>query len=125
VVRRVHVVDIPDATYRWGRGALLLTAGYGLKDSPARQAALIPTLVEQELVGMVFSLGWYFAAVPESILRAADEHGFPVIVVPPEVEFVLITEHLYMEIVNAQYALSAHRQRWLRGARRRPVWARG
>ena len=105
VVRRVHVVDIPDATYSWGNGALMLTAGYGLKDSEKRQTALIPTLVERELVGMVFSTGWYFDEVPEVIRRAADEHHFPVITLPPEVQFINITERLYTEIVSEQYAL--------------------
>ncbi len=104
-IRRVHLVDIPDATYSWGRNALLLTAGYGLKDSPERQAALIPTLIEQGLVGLVFAIGWYFEAVPDSICAAAEAHGFPVIVVPPEVEFITITERLYVEIVNHEFVL--------------------
>jgi purine catabolism regulator len=105
LVQRVHVVDIPDAKYEWGSGALLLTAGYGLKDSAKRQAALIPTLVKRELVGLVFSIGWYFDAVPDVIRAAADEHNFPVITVPPEVQFINITERLYTEIVSAQFAL--------------------
>ncbi|MGQ0602829.1 MAG: PucR family transcriptional regulator [Anaerolineales bacterium] len=105
IIHRVHVVDIPDATYAWGSGALLLTAGYGLKDSAKRQAALIPTLVKQELVGMVFSVGWYFDEAPDAIRRAADEHHFPLIVVPPEVQFINITERLYTEIVSEQFAL--------------------
>lgn len=104
-IRRVHLVDIPDATYSWGRNALLLTAGYGLKDSPERQAALIPTLVEHGLVGLVFSIGWYFEAVPDIICAAAEAQGFPVIIVPPEVEFIAITERLYVEIVNHEFAL--------------------
>jgi purine catabolism regulator len=106
VVRRVHIIDIPDAHYNWGRGALLLTAGYGLKDSPERQAALVPTLVEHGLVGLVFSIGWYFPETPQVIREAAEAAGFPVIEVPPEVEFISITEELYTAIVNQQYALN-------------------
>jgi purine catabolism regulator len=105
VVRRVHVVDIPDANYAWGRGGLLLTAGYGLKDSPERQAALIPTLVQHGLVGLVFSIGWYFTTTPPVICAAAEANGFPVIEVPPEVEFISITEQLYTAIVNHQFGL--------------------
>ena len=104
-IRRVHVVDIPDATYTWGQDGLLLTAGYGLKDSPERQAALIPTLVQHKLVGMVFSIGWYFETVPPVIQEAAEAHRFPVVEVPPEVEFIAITEQLYAEIVNHEFAL--------------------
>ncbi len=105
VVRRVHVVDIPDANYAWGQGGLLLTAGYGLKDSPERQAALIPTLVQNGLVGLVFSIGWYFTATPPVMCAAAEANGFPLIEVPPEVEFISITEQLYAAIVNHQFAL--------------------
>ena len=104
-VRRVHVIDIPDATYNWGQGALLLTAGYGLKDSPERQAALIPQLVDKGLVGLVFSVGWYFEAVPAVIRAAADAHALPVIQVPPDIQFIDITERLYVEIINEQAAL--------------------
>lgn len=104
-IRRVHLVDIPDATYSWGRDALLLTAGYGLTDSVERQAALIPTLIEHGLVGLVFSIGWYFASVPDIICAAAEAQGFPVIIVPPDVEFITITERLYVEIVNHEFAL--------------------
>ena len=107
VVRRVHVVDIPDARYTWGQGALLLTAGYGLKDSPERQAALIPTLAAQGLVGLVLSTGWYFDETPKIIRAAAEAQGFPIIEVPPEVEFIAITERLYAEIVNEELTLRA------------------
>jgi DNA-binding PucR family transcriptional regulator len=102
IVRRVHVVDIPDAQYGWGEDALVLTAGYGLRDSPARQEQLVPLLVERGLSGMVFSVGWYFEAVPPEIKRAADEHDFAVIETPPEVQFVSIVERLYSEIVQGQ-----------------------
>ena len=104
-IRRVHTVDIPDADFQWGQGALLLTVGYGLKDSPERQAALVPTLVENGLVGMLFSIGWYHEAVPASIVSAADKLNFPVVTLPPEAEFITITERLYIEIVNHQFAL--------------------
>jgi purine catabolism regulator len=105
VVRRVHVVDMPDARYTWGQGALLLTAGYGLKDSPERQAALVPTLVAHGLVGMVLSTGWYFDETPAVMRAAAEAQGFPIVEVPREVEFIGITERLYAEIVNEQLAL--------------------
>ncbi|MFQ5409475.1 MAG: PucR family transcriptional regulator [Anaerolineales bacterium] len=104
-IRRVHTVDIPDSKFTWGRGALLLTAGYGLKDSPERQAALVPTLVANGLVGVVFSTGWYHEDVPAAIVSAGEAHNFPVVALPPEVEFVGITERLYVEIVNYQFAL--------------------
>jgi sugar diacid utilization regulator len=107
VVRRVHVVDIPDAHYGWGTDALLLTAGYGLRDSPARQEQLVPILVERGLSGMVFCVGWYFQVVPPEICKAADAFDFAIIETPPEVQFISITERLYAEIVQEQISHGA------------------
>jgi purine catabolism regulator len=107
-IRRLHVVDIPDAEYHiYGQGLLLFTSGYGIKDNPAEQNALIPKLVESGAVGMVFSLGWSFDAVPEVMRAAAEKAGFPIIVVPREVKFVTLIERLYVELINEQYAMRA------------------
>lgn len=102
VIRRAHVVDVPDAQFAWGKDALLLTSGYGLCDSPQRQNELVARLVERGLVGMVFSVGWYFDAVPAVICASADAADFPVIETPRELQFVSITERLYAEILKAQ-----------------------
>jgi purine catabolism regulator len=102
----VHIVDIPDANYEWQRqGVLLLTAGFGLRQSPQRQAALVPKLVEQGFAGMVFCTGYYFDQVPQVICRDADELGFPIVQTPPELLFIHITEAILERIISRQYAL--------------------
>ncbi|MBL8055885.1 MAG: PucR family transcriptional regulator ligand-binding domain-containing protein, partial [Anaerolineales bacterium] len=106
LIRRVHVVDIPDAEIHvYGQGLLLFTSGYSLKDNPAEQAAFIPKLVASGLVGLVFSLGWSFDAVPEAMCQAAEAAGFPIIVVPHDVKFITLIERLYVELVNEQFAV--------------------
>lgn len=106
VIRRIHVVDIPDAEYHiYGQGLLLFTSGYGIKDNPTEQAALIPKLAENHVIGMVFSLGWYFNEVPAVMLAEAEQRGFPIITVPYDVKFISIIERLYVELVNEQAAV--------------------
>ncbi len=105
-IRSVYIVDTPDSTYEWGRqGVFLLTAGFSLQNAPERQAALIPKLVEQNFAGLVFSIDYYFQRTPQIIREAADELSFPVIETPPEVLFIDITEAIFEQIVNRQYAL--------------------
>lgn len=105
-IRWVHIVDIPDADYEWGRrGVLLLTAGFGMREDEARQAALIPTLVEKGFAGMVISIGYYFQSTPDVMLEAANDAGFPIIEVPRDVFFIDITEEIFERIVNRQYGL--------------------
>jgi PucR family transcriptional regulator, purine catabolism regulatory protein len=105
-VRSVHIVDIPEAKYEWGRpGVLLLTAGFGLKENPERQAALIPKLVKEGFAGLVLSVGYYFDQVPELVRQAADELNFPIIEAPRDVFFIDITESIFGQIVNRQFTL--------------------
>jgi PucR family transcriptional regulator, purine catabolism regulatory protein len=105
-IRWVHIVDIPEAHYEWGRrGVLLLTAGFGLKDFPERQAALIPKLVKEGFAGLVLSAGYYFEKTPDVMRQAADELQFPIIETPRDVLFIDLTEAIFEQIVNRQYAL--------------------
>jgi purine catabolism regulator len=110
VVRHVHTADRLGAAVTWGRGALLLTTGYGLKDSPKLQATLVARLVEQGVVGVVIATGWYFATSPETIKQTAARHGLPIVEMSAETEFITLTERLYIEIVNEQFALEKRSQ---------------
>ena len=106
VIRWVHIVDLPEAKYEWARGGeLLLTAGVGLRDAPQRQAALIPTLAQRGLAGMVLCVGLHLDHAPESMRAAADQLDFPIIELPPDVPFVEITRTVLTQIVNRQYLL--------------------
>lgn len=106
LIRWVHIVDIPDTSYEWRRpGVLLLTAGFGLRDDPERQAALVPKLVEQGFAGMVFCIGYYFDETPSVICKDADRLGFPIIETPPDLLFIEITEAVLERIVNEQYSI--------------------
>lgn len=105
-IRWVHIVDIPDTTYEWRRfGVLLLTAGFGLRDAPERQAALVPKLVEQGFAGMVLCVGYYFDETPQVICEDAHRLGFPIIETPPDLLFIEITEAVLERIVNEQYSI--------------------
>ncbi len=102
----VHIIDIPDVHYEWGRpGILLLTTCFPLKDSIERQVALIPRLIELDFAGVVFSVGYYVKETPAVIREAANKHNFPVIETPWDLMFIDITETIYENIVNRQYAL--------------------
>jgi purine catabolism regulator len=105
-VHWVHIVDIPDAHFEWNRdGVLLLTAGYGLRDDPERQAALVPRLVAKGFAGMVLATGYYFEHAPQVVRQDADRLDFPLVETPPDLLFIDITETVLERIVNRQYML--------------------
>lgn len=106
VIRWVHIVDMPDAKYEWARGGeLLLTTGVGLRGETERQAALIPTLAQRGLAGLVLSVGFNLDSASPSMCAAADQLNFPIIELPPEIPFVEITRTILTQIINQQYAL--------------------
>lgn len=105
-VRSVHVVDLPDAQYDWGReDVLLLTSGAGFEGDPDGLAALIPKLEAHGFAGMVLCAGHTFTAAPAQARATADRLDFPLIEIPSEVLFVDLTEAVYAELAHRQHAL--------------------
>lgn len=106
IIRWVHTVDMPDATYDYNKpGVLLLTTGYGLKNNPERLPDFIPTLVKQGFAGMVLCLDTYFTEVPEQLKQTAEELNFPLITSTPDLLFIHITQTILEIIINRQYTL--------------------
>ncbi|MEM9775526.1 MAG: PucR family transcriptional regulator ligand-binding domain-containing protein, partial [Chloroflexota bacterium] len=102
----VHTVDAPDAHYEYDRdGVLMLTSGLSLSNSPDLQSSLVPHLHSKKFAGLVICTGQYLDDVPEHMRDQADDLGFPIIISPPELLFINITEQLLEPIVNQQYAL--------------------
>ncbi len=105
-LRSVHVVDLPDADYAWGReGVLLLTSGAGLGGDPNALAALVPTLAERGISAVVLSVGHTFAAAPAAARATADRLNLPMIEAPAEVLFIDLIEAVYTELARRQHLL--------------------
>jgi purine catabolism regulator len=109
-VRWVHISELADPTPWLSGGELLLTTGLQLGEEPARY---VQRLVEHGLTGLGFGVGFGHEQIPDSLLQAAIEHGFPLFEVPYELPFIAITEKAFSHLVNEQYAvlrraLSAH-----------------
>lgn len=111
-LRWVHISELEDPTPWLSGGELLLTTGLGLGDA-AQQRAYLERLAGHGLAGLGFGTGFSHAHVPEVLLAAAAELGFPLFEVPYETPFIAITERAASQLVNEQYAvlrraLSAH-----------------
>src|SRR3954471_23936447 len=109
-VRWVHISELADPTPWLSGGELLLTTGLQLGDEPARY---VERLVGHGLTGLGFGVGFSHERIPEELVQAAAERGFPLFEVPYELPFIAITEKAFSHLVNEQYAvlrraLSAH-----------------
>src|SRR5260221_2304297 len=101
-VRWVHIVDIPEIL-PWVRpGQLLLTTGYALPRAPQDQRALIRSLSERNLAGIGMAVPRFFENFPEPFREEADLLDLPLLEIPWEIPFALITEELHTQILAEQ-----------------------
>jgi purine catabolism regulator len=103
-VRWVHISELRDPTPWLSGGELLLTTGLAL-DTPKRQREFIATLADHGLAGVGIGTGFTHETVPEALVEAANERGFPLFEVPYELPFIALTEQAFTRLVNEQYAL--------------------
>src|SRR5215210_1715647 len=90
-VRWVHISELPDPTPWLSGGELLLTTGIQL-DTEKRQREFVRLLSGHQLSGLGFGTGFVHDHVPEGLVEAADELGFPVFEVPYVLPFIALTE---------------------------------
>ena len=103
-VRWVHISELRDPTPWLSGGELLLTTGLAL-DTPKRQREFIATLADHGLAGVGLGTGFTHRTVPDALVEAAKERGFPLFEVPYELPFIALTEQAFTRLVNEQYAL--------------------
>ncbi len=103
-VRWVHISELEDPTPWLSGGELLLTTGMQLTDAE-RQREYVARLAGHGLAGLGLGTGFAHETVPEPLVEAAEEHGFPLFEVPYELPFIALTEKAFTHLVNEQYAV--------------------
>ncbi|GAA2389286.1 PucR family transcriptional regulator [Nonomuraea africana] len=102
-VRWVHVGEIADIAHLLRGGELVLTTGVALPEDPEKLAAYIGELSAVGAAGLVVELGRRFVReLPRAVVKAAEEHGLPLIVLARETPFVQITESVHARIIDIQ-----------------------
>jgi purine catabolism regulator len=102
-VRWVHVGEISDIAHLLRGGELVLTTGVALPDEPGKLADYIADLAAVGASGLVVELGRRFVReLPRAVIKAAEEHGLPLITLARETPFVQITESVHARIIDIQ-----------------------
>jgi purine catabolism regulator len=102
-VRWVHVGEVSDIAHLLGGGELVLTTGVALPDEPDKLALYISDLAGVGAAGLIVELGRRFIReLPRAVVKAAEEHGLPLITLSRETPFVQITESVHARIIDNQ-----------------------
>ena len=101
-VRWVHISELEDPTPWLSGGELMLTTGIPF-DTAAKQRAFVDRLVDHNLAGLGFGIGFTHKKLPKALVEAAEERDFPLFEVPYSTPFIAITEKAFARLVNEQY----------------------
>ncbi|HEU4398026.1 MAG TPA: PucR family transcriptional regulator ligand-binding domain-containing protein [Actinomycetota bacterium] len=105
VVQRLNVMTVPDILPWVKENEFLLATGYPLPSTAAELAALVSALDARGLAALGVKLGNYLEALPQEMLRRADQLAFPIIDIPQHVGFDDILSQALTDIVNRQSAV--------------------
>lgn len=102
-VRWVHVGEIADIAQLLRGGELVLTTGIALPADPGKLTDYIAELSSVGASGLIVELGRRFVGeLPAEVVKCAEEHGLPLIVLTRETPFVQITEAVHARIIDIQ-----------------------
>ncbi|WP_394429830.1 PucR family transcriptional regulator [Streptomyces sp. SGAir0957] len=103
-VRWAHVSELADPVpYMEGGELLLITALKLDADDPEAMRRYVKRLTGAGVVGLGFAVGVNYDAVPDPLVRAAEEEGLPLLEVPPRTPFIAISKAVSAAIAADQY----------------------
>ncbi|WP_350302169.1 PucR family transcriptional regulator [Peribacillus frigoritolerans] len=112
-IKWVTIVEVIEDIHRLQDGEFLLTTGFGLGENTKKRKEFEKLLSIGKLSGIAIYTGFYLKEIPKSFITIADEFALPLIEIPANINFSMITKELLVQIVNKQsqtfeYSLRIH-----------------
>ncbi|WP_340372191.1 PucR family transcriptional regulator ligand-binding domain-containing protein [Peribacillus sp. FSL E2-0218] len=109
----VTIVEVIEDIHRLQDGEFLITTGFGLGEHTEKRKVFEKLLSSGKLSGIALYTGFYLKEIPKSFIAIADEFALPLIEIPQDINFSMITKELLVQIVNKQsqtleYSLRIH-----------------
>lgn len=108
VIKWVTIVEVIEDITRLQEGEFLITTGFGLLESDEKRTRFLTLLSNRQLSGVAIYTGFYLEEIPESFIGAADDHALPLIEIPTNINFSMITKAILEQIVNKQMSMFEH-----------------
>ncbi|MGM8212158.1 PucR family transcriptional regulator [Virgibacillus sp. W0430] len=114
-IKWVTIVEVVEDTRRLQEGEFLITTAFGLDKNEAQIKEFHKLLTSNKLSGIAIYTSFYMKEIPQSFISAANESGLPLIEIPTDINFSVITKALLEQIVHNQmhmleFSATIHRQ---------------
>lgn len=105
----VNILEILDDLRHIESGEFLITTAHGFNaKSLGRQQELIELFASKKLAAVAIQTGHYLKDIPASFIRFAEGHRIPLIEIPPEASFKIITRALMNRLLQDAYAATVN-----------------
>ncbi|MGM8364062.1 PucR family transcriptional regulator [Virgibacillus sp. W0181] len=104
-IKWVTIVEVLDDMHRLQDGEFLITTAFGMNENEDRLNEFYKLLTSNKLSGIAINTSFYMKEIPESFITAANKSGLPLIEIPTDINFSVITKGLLEQIVNNQMHL--------------------
>lgn len=98
VITWVNIMEIPDSPDTINRGEFLITTGYGLENEE-KYHNLIQRLKARGVPAVAVQTGYYVSAIPDYLIRSADEYEMPLLEMPANYSFSNIL-HILLDAIH-------------------------
>lgn len=107
-IKWVTTVEVVEDITRFQDGEFLITTGFDMHDNTEKQAEFEKLLHLKKLSGVAIYTDFYLSEIPEGFIHAANQSCTPLIKIPPQINFSMITKAILEQIVNKQMTLLEH-----------------
>jgi hypothetical protein len=105
----VNILEILDDLRHIEPGEFLITTAHGFNaKSLGRQQELIELFASKKLAAVAIQTGHYLKEIPASFIRFAEGHRIPLIEIPPEASFKIITRALMNRLLQDAYTATVN-----------------
>ncbi|QQE79770.1 PucR family transcriptional regulator [Alicyclobacillus sp. SO9] len=96
----VTIVEVIEDETRLQQNEFLITTAYGLQNSTSAKREFIEKLSSRQLSAVAIQTGFYLQSIPQEFIEAANRYQLPLIELPSELNFSMITRELLQQVVN-------------------------
>ncbi|MFD0693872.1 PucR family transcriptional regulator [Paenibacillus sp. GCM10027628] len=108
MIKWVTIVEVIEDIDRLQEGEFLITTGFGLMESEEKRKQFLLLLADKKLSGVALYTGFYISEIPQSFIDVANASALPLIEIPTNINFSMITKAILEQIVNKQFRMFEH-----------------
>lgn len=101
-VEWAHVLEVDDVGHLLNGNELILTTGLTWENSEEKGLNFLKQIIERGAAGLAVDMGRVIDQLPESMIRLANLHDFPLILIENDVRYIDVTHDIHTCLINRQ-----------------------